>query len=70
MKTIKLKMKDTFTKQNIVMEDVDVGDSWPEQIELFFQFLYAQGFTITYASFLEVFGDKIRNYHECFAKEE
>ena len=69
MKTIKLKMKDTYTKQNVVVEDSTEYDSWTEQIELFFQFLCAQGYVITYASFLENFGDKIKAYHDCFKEE-
>ena len=52
MKTIKFGMVDQTNKQRIEMEDYNAGDGWPEQLVLFLQFLYAQGFTITYSGFL------------------
>jgi hypothetical protein len=64
MKTIKLRAIDQNGGQRVDIEDYNIGDAWPEQIELFFQFLHAQGFVITYASFLEAFGDNIKDYEE------
>jgi len=62
MTTIKLKAIDQESKQRVEIEDYNIGSSWPEQVEVFFQFLHAQGFVITYASFLEQFGDLIKDY--------
>ena len=64
MITLKFKAIDQENKQRIEIEDYHIGDSWPEQVEVFFQFLHAQGFVITYTSFLEQFGDRIKNYEE------
>lgn len=66
MKTINLRSLDQDANQRIEVEDFNVGEGWPEQVELFFQFLNAQGYLLTYGSFLEVFGDKIKDYQECF----
>ena len=43
MKTLKFKAIDQDIKQRIEVEDYNIGDTWDEQIELFFQFLQAQG---------------------------
>jgi hypothetical protein len=64
MTTIKLRAINQTNGQRVDIEDYNIGDAWPEQVETFFQFLHAQGFVITYASFLEQFGDSINNYEE------
>jgi hypothetical protein len=66
MTTIKLRAIDQNGGQRVDIEDYNIGDAWPEQVETFFQFLHAQGFVITYASFLEQFGDSIKSYEEAF----
>ena len=59
MKTLKFKAIDQDIKQRIEVEDYNIGETWPEQLELFFQFLQAQGFIITYSSFLAEFKELI-----------
>lgn len=64
MKTIKLQAIHQNGGQRVDIKDYNIGDTWPEQVETFFQFLNAQGFVITYASFIEQFGDVIKDYEE------
>ena len=63
MNTVKMELIDKYSNRKIKVRD-EVGDGWVEQVEVFFTFLLAQGFVLTYQSFLARFGDSVRQYQE------
>lgn len=63
MNTVKMELIDKYSNRKIKVRD-EVGDGWVEQVEVFFNFLLAQGFVITYSSFLDSFGDSLKAYQE------
>lgn len=63
MNTVKMELIDKYSNRKIKVRD-EVGGGWVEQVGVFFTFLLAQGFVLTYQSFLATFGDSVRQYQE------
>lgn len=70
MKYVDMSMEDTFTKQKIRLKQTDIPEGWDEQVELFFQFLVAQGYVITYASFINTFGNIVKDNTEAYSNSD
>ena len=68
MPKIKFIATDEYNSRKVITKDI-VGDSWPEQVRLFYDFLVAQGFLITKDSVEREFVDIVNEIQEVYEEE-